>query len=56
MDAIALLLEDHKLLRKLSKEFSETTEEDVEKRRTMLKRIEAELKAQTWRGAMRTSR
>ena len=47
MDAIALLLEDHTLLRKLSKEFSETTEEDVEKRKTMLKLIEAELNAHT---------
>jgi hemerythrin superfamily protein len=47
LDAIALLLEDHKLLRKLSKEFSETTEEDIETRKKMLKRLEAELKAHT---------
>ncbi|MFT3724360.1 MAG: hemerythrin domain-containing protein [Hyphomonadaceae bacterium] len=47
MDAITLLREDHKLLRKLSKELSETTEAAVETRKKLLKRLELELKAHT---------
>lgn len=47
MDAIALLREDHKLLRKLSKELAETTERAVETRKKLLKRLEAELTAHT---------
>ncbi len=47
MDAIALLREDHKLLRKLSKELAESTERAVETRKKLLKRLEAELTAHT---------
>lgn len=47
MDAITLLREDHKLLRKLSEELAETTERAVETRKKLLKRFEAELKAHT---------
>lgn len=47
MDAITLLREDHKLLRKLSKDLAETTERAVETRKRMLKRLETELKAHT---------
>ncbi len=47
MDAITLLREDHEMLRKLCKEFADTTEEEGDKRRKMLKRIEAELTAHT---------
>lgn len=47
MDAIALLREDHKLLRKLSEELAETTERAVETRKKLLARLEAELKAHT---------
>lgn len=47
MDAITLLREDHNLLRKLSKELAETTEKAVERRKALLKRLEAELKAHT---------
>ncbi len=47
MDAITLLREDHKLLRKLSKELAETTERAVETRKKLLKRLETELKAHT---------
>lgn len=47
MDAITLLREDHKLLRKLSKELSETTEAAIETRKKLLKRLEAELTAHT---------
>lgn len=47
MDAITLLREDHKLLRKLSKELSETTEAAVETRKKLLKRLEIELNAHT---------
>ena len=47
MDAITLLREDHKLLRKLSKELAETTERAVETRKKLLKRLEIELKAHT---------
>ncbi len=47
MDAITLLREHHDLLRKLSKELSETTEKAVETRKKLLKRLEAELKAHT---------
>jgi iron-sulfur cluster repair protein YtfE (RIC family) len=47
LDAITLLREDHKLLRKLSKEFSETTEAAIETRRKLLQRLEIELKAHT---------
>lgn len=45
MDAITLMREDHKLLRKLSKELSETTEAAVETRKKLLKQLETELKA-----------
>jgi hemerythrin superfamily protein len=47
MDAVTLLREDHKMLRKLCEEFAETTERAVETRKKMLKRIEAELAAHT---------
>lgn len=47
MDAITLLREDHKLLRRLSKELSETTEAAIETRKKLLKRLEAELNAHT---------
>lgn len=47
MDAITLLREDHKLLRKLSKELADTTERAVETRKKLLKRLEAELNAHT---------
>ncbi len=47
MDAIALLREDHELLRRLSKELSETVEEETERRKKLLKRLETELKAHT---------
>lgn len=47
MDAITLLREDHKLLRKLSKELSETTEAAIETRKKLLKRLEIELNAHT---------
>jgi iron-sulfur cluster repair protein YtfE (RIC family) len=47
LDAIKLLLKDHELLRKLSKEFADTTEDEVDKRRQLLKRLEAELNAHT---------
>ena len=47
MDAITLLREDHKLLRKLSKELAESTERAVETRKKLLKRLEAELAAHT---------
>lgn len=47
MDAIALLRDDHKLLRKLSEELAETTERAVETRKKLLARLEAELKAHT---------
>jgi len=47
VDAITLLREDHKLLRKLSEELAETTERAVETRKKLLKRLEAELKAHT---------
>ncbi len=47
MDAITLLREDHKMLRKLLEEFAETTERAVETRKKMLKRIETELAAHT---------
>ena len=47
MDAITLLREDHKLLRSLSQELADTTEEQVEKRKSLLKRLETELKAHT---------
>ncbi len=47
MDAITLLREDHKLLRKLSKELAETTEAAVATRKKLLKRLEIELKAHT---------
>jgi hypothetical protein len=47
MDAITLLREDHQLLRKLSMELSETSEQAVERRKKLLKRLETELKAHT---------
>lgn len=47
MDAITLLREDHKLLRKLADELAETTERAVETRKKLLKRLETELKAHT---------
>lgn len=47
MDAITMLREDHKLLRKLSKELAETTEAAVVTRKKLLKRLEAELHAHT---------
>jgi len=47
MDAITLLREDHQLLRKLSTELSDTSEQAVERRKKLLKRLETELKAHT---------
>jgi hypothetical protein len=47
LDAITLLREDHQLLRKLSKELADTTEQAVKRRKALLKRLEAELKAHT---------
>ena len=47
MDAIALLREDHQLLRKLTKALSETVEEEPDRRRKLFRRLEAELKAHT---------
>mgnify|MGYP000620874210 CR=1 FL=1 len=47
LDAITLLREDHKLLRKLSKELADTTEAAVETRKKLLKRLEIELNAHT---------
>ena len=47
MDAITLLREDHKLLRSLSQELAGTTEEEVDRRKSLLKRLETELKAHT---------
>lgn len=47
LDAITMLRDDHKLLRKLSKELAETTEAAVVTRKKLLKRLEAELTAHT---------
>jgi hemerythrin superfamily protein len=47
LDAITLLREDHRLLRSLSQELADTVEGEVEKRKDLLKRLEAELKAHT---------
>ena len=47
LDAITMLREDHKLLRKLSKDLAETTEAAVVTRKKLLKRLEAELTAHT---------
>ena len=47
MDAISLLLKDHEMLRKLAKEFADTTEDQVDARTKMLKRLENELNAHT---------
>lgn len=47
MDAITLLLEDHKVLRKLSKELAETSEEEVAKRKELLPQLETVLNAHT---------
>ena len=47
MDAITVLREDHKLLRKLSEELADTTEAAVETRKKLLKRLETELNAHT---------
>jgi hemerythrin superfamily protein len=47
LDAITLLRDDHKMLRELCKEFADTTESEADKRKKLLKRIEAELTAHT---------
>ena len=47
MDAITLLLGDHKLLRELSEKLADTTERAIETRKKLLKRLEMELKAHT---------
>jgi hemerythrin superfamily protein len=47
LDAIALLREDHQLLRKLSKELADTVEAEADRRKKLLKRLEMELKAHT---------
>lgn len=47
LDAITLLREDHKLLRKLSKELADSTEAAVVTRKKVLARLEAELAAHT---------
>jgi len=47
MDAITLLRDDHKMLRDLVQKFADTTEQAVETRKKLLKRIEVELKAHT---------
>lgn len=47
MDAITLLREDHKLLRKLARQLAETTEAALETRKKLLKRLEIELRAHT---------
>lgn len=47
MDAIKLLLDDHEVLRKLSKELAETSEEEVAKRKKLLPKLEAILNAHT---------
>ncbi len=47
MDAITVLREDHEMLRKLCKEFAETTERAVETRQKLLQRLEIELTAHT---------
>ena len=47
MDAITLLREDHKTLRKLCEELAETTERAVETRKKLLARFELELNAHT---------
>jgi hemerythrin superfamily protein len=47
LDAITLLLADHKLLRELSQKLADTTERAVETRKKLLKRLETELKAHT---------
>ncbi|MBI1358841.1 MAG: hemerythrin domain-containing protein [Alphaproteobacteria bacterium] len=47
MDAITLLRDDHKTLRKLTSDLADTTERAVETRKKLLDRIEAFLKAHT---------
>ena len=47
MDAITLLRDDHRMLRELVQKFADTTEQAVETRKKLLKRIEAELHAHT---------
>jgi hemerythrin superfamily protein len=47
LDAITLLREDHKLLRALSQQLADTTEEETSRRKGLLKRLETELKAHT---------
>ncbi len=47
MDAITMLREDHKLLRKLSQELADTTEAALVTRKKVLARLEMELKAHT---------
>lgn len=47
MDAIKLLLDDHEVLRKLSKELAETSEEEVAKRKKLLPKLETILNAHT---------
>jgi iron-sulfur cluster repair protein YtfE (RIC family) len=47
LDAITLLLKDHEMLRELSREFADTTESDVDRRKQLLKRLETELNAHT---------
>jgi hemerythrin superfamily protein len=47
LDAITLLREDHKLLRALSQQLADTVEDEVERRKNLLRRLEAQLKAHT---------
>jgi hemerythrin superfamily protein len=47
LDAVNLLIEDHHLLRRLSKELSDSTEEEGARRKNLLRRLETELKAHT---------
>ncbi|MNG84131.1 DNA nickase [compost metagenome] len=47
MNAIDLLIEDHKLVKKLLEELSSTTERAVKKRAELLQRIEQELQIHT---------
>jgi hemerythrin superfamily protein len=47
LDAITLLREDHKLLRALSQQLADTVENELDRRKALLKRLETELKAHT---------
>ena len=47
MDAITLLREDHKLLRALSQQLADTVENEISRRKGLLRRLETELKAHT---------